>query len=170
MKSVKAQEYKPTIGEGFYSETVNLEALKSTGVPFAKNGIAKGDEISFPETLEDVSVRKQNVRKKKFDGPQQFLVTVIKNGRVGEVALGSLRRTGKDFSTSCPFIEDMVKNYDNDLERVKSLLGKTIVCNELKEMESPVFTAEGERTDQFEVRKFPVIEIAEPKKNIEFFQ
>jgi len=156
--------------DGFNVEVVDAKALETSGVAFVGSGISVGDEITFPGTEEEVRAFKVNVRRHKFDGPQAFTVEVMKNGKVAGLSVGSLRRVDKDFKALPGFSENLLKNYDTDYARIKSLLGKTIVCTATQQVEVPIFDDNtGRPSGKFKTADFPVINFAEPKKNAILF-
>lgn len=145
---------------------VTEEEVRNSGVAFASFGIGEGETITFPESMEGVQFKKQQVRKDST--AYQMLAPVFRDGKPGWLSLGSLTRqgTGKTLSEritppGSEVIDDMVKLEDN-LARYKALAGKSIIGGEQVDLDTPAFGDDGKPhpTDRVKA-KFRVLHYAE---------
>jgi len=174
MKSIKTfGSYEPKTRQGFVTEVVTMDALKDSGVAFQGNAIQINDEITFPGTREDVRLHRTNVVKDQTgkEAVHMISIEVAKNGKITTLPIASVRRTGRNFEGSCAFTQEMADQtkFENDEARIDFLLGKTIVCTAMREMETQKFENRRPVDGVFVKRNFPVLEIANPVKNAALF-
>lgn len=137
----------------------NLEDLKVSGVPFATYSVRKGDVIEFPDTMEDVQVFNQPVRRNADNGPVQSLLVVMRNGKTDYLSIGSLRKQDINNEYTCEFTKAMGEK-NNDFERLEALCGKKITAKDTKTIKVQAFDRfTGERIEgQTRDQVVPIIE------------
>lgn len=160
MKKIDSNKLPAMSGENQRPKrSVNVEALKTSGVPFATYGIRQGDVIEFPDTMEDVQSFEQEVRKNS--GIFQPVIAVLRNGKPDYLSLGTLRKQDVNREYTCPFTKKMGE-MNSDYERLEALVGKKITAKEMKTINVQAFDRlTGERLEgQTRSQSVPVIEYA----------
>lgn len=114
---------------------VPKDKIKDTGVTFATFGIQKGDVIEFP-AFEDVIVVEQPIR--EGSNRMQYLASVMRNGKLSYLALGSLTRQDVNREYTCEFTKLMAELGDN-ARKLQYLAGKKITCNDTKSIKVQAF-------------------------------
>lgn len=112
---------------------VNFEALEGVGEPRNGYGINVGDVVEFPETESDIELMEIPIRE---NGPKQFVVLVMKNGKQAYFGLSNLRRMDNKMNPVHPVataLRDAVAAQalpNDDKTRLRLMLGKTITATE----------------------------------------
>lgn len=114
---------------------VDRSKFKDTGVTFTTFGINKGDVIEFP-AYEDVIMVEQPIR--EGSNRMQYLASVLRNGKLSYIAMGSLARQDVNREYTCEFTKLMGELGDND-RRLQYLAGKKITCNDTKTIKIQAF-------------------------------
>ena len=135
----------------------NLEELKTSGIAFATYGLREGDEVEFPDTLDDVQAFTQPVRANQT--AVQTLLVVNKNSKPNYLSMGTLRKQDIDRNYTCDFTKEMGE-LNNDYDRIVALLGKRIKATGSKKITVQAFDRlTGERLDgKTDTQTVPIIE------------
>lgn len=116
---------------------VSIDALAGFGNAIGGYSAHIGDTIEFPDTVEDAQVFTQPVRENGT--AVQRLIVVTRNGKVDYFSLGCLsRRDIHGEPANNPFAKEM-NEYDSDKSRVLALIGKTIKCTGVDQIETYAF-------------------------------
>ena len=154
----KQEEIPALVGRGGAEvKDVDRNELKTSGTPFSGSGMAKGDVVEFPDTWDDVEVKKIQVRPNS--NSWDYRILVLKNSRPNWLSIGYLCRTDKDRKAVHPVAEMLTKLHDNE-EKIDALLGKTIVAGDVVEYQRQSFDADGRiQAGIFETVTTPKLEI-----------
>ena len=107
------------------TELVDLRELARYNTVFGSYGIAEGEEIIFPPRLEQMRVFIQD---SSSDFPDEKMIHVIieRNGKSSYISLGALHLSDMGgMGYACHFSR-LLDKFQNDYERLKFLVGKTI--------------------------------------------
>lgn len=130
-----------------------LSELKNCGVNYYSTNMQLGDVITFPKNINDIKVK---LYKHPLSGKFYTYIKVEVNGRLQWLKLFSLCSWDKNKKFACRFSESLCKNYNNDYERISSLLGLTIQCKQVHEMDIINNNLVG---NPLVTKSFPVIEV-----------
>ena len=119
---------------------VSLAELKDAGIAFVSYGLENGDEVEFPKDASQLEIREQPIR--VGQSPLQYLILVLKNGKMDWVSLGSMCRVGLDKKNPSKFSQDLY-DLQNHKARVESLFGRKIKVGAPNSIEVQEFDKEG---------------------------
>ena len=137
------------------TEVTSAEDLKAVGVSGTAFAIHQGDKISF-EATETPTVVKQPVRANDASSPVAYYVGCIRNDKPSWVGIGIFTRRDTDNQPIGELQAKAVNEPDFLSVYANLLAGKTITCDKLIEVKTPVFENNA-RTDKTQVRMMPNI-------------
>lgn len=123
-------------------EKVNFADLTGVGEPRNSYGMSVGDVIEFPETEADIELMAIPVCE---NGPKQYVVLVMKNGKQAWFSLSNLRRMDSKMNPVHPVaatLRDTITAQalpNDDKTRLKLMLGKRITATEAVIYEEAIF-------------------------------
>jgi hypothetical protein len=113
----------PQIG-GRKVEDAQMSELADKGATLVTYGVNDGDTIIFPNTKEQIVIKKRQIR--PGSDSFEYLLQVIRNGKGSWLSVGCLGRRDNKFAP----IHEVAKSLTdcaNDEERVYAMVNKTIV-------------------------------------------
>lgn len=116
---------------------ISLNDLKGYGNQLGGYSARPGDVIEFPDTKEDAQVFTQPVRNNGT--AVQRLIVVNRNGKADYFSLGCLSRRDIHGQPANNDFAKAMDHYDSDESRVLALIGKTIKCTGIDQVETYVF-------------------------------
>lgn len=128
------------VAAGQTVEDVKLTDLESVGTGYAY-GISVGDVVEFPETENDVVLKKVPVSGSAY----QYLVLVKKNDKPAWFGVSNLRRQDNERNYVHPVAQDIADQITekalptNDETRLRLMLGKKITAEEAVKYNEAVF-------------------------------
>lgn len=123
-------------------EKVNFADLEGVGEPRATYGMNVGDVVEFPNTEADIELMAIPVR---ANGPKQYVVLVMKNGKQAYFGLSNLRRTDNKMNPVHPVAATLREAItaqalpNDDKTRLKLMLGKRITATEAVSYDEAIF-------------------------------
>ncbi len=123
-------------------EKVNFADLEGIGEPRNGYGMNVGDVVEFPSTEADIELMAIPVRE---NGPKQYVVLVMKNGRQAWFGLSNLRRMDNKMQPVHPVaaaLRDAINKQalpNDDKTRLKLVLGKKITAIESVSYDEALF-------------------------------
>lgn len=137
MKGFREEELPALVGQnGARVEMITSDDLKDAGIPFSGAGMAVGDTIEFPNTLDDAQVARVEVR--KGSDRWDYRVAVLKNNKPAWVSIGYFNKLDKD-NKPVHAVAGVLKHLHDHKERLAALCGKKITATD---------------TVSFQIRKF----------------
>lgn len=130
-------------------EEVKFDDLTGVGEPRNGYGMNVGDVIDFPETKEDIKLMAIPIRE---NGPKQYVVLVLKNGKQAWLGLSNLRRMDFEMKPVHPVAEALAEAItkqalpNDDKTRLNLVLGKKITATEPVTYKEAIFE-DGTRTN-----------------------
>lgn len=128
---------------------VDFDALTGVGEPRNGYGMNVGDVVDFPETKEDIELMEIPIRE---NGPKQYVVLVVKNGKQAWLGLSNLRRMDHEMKPVHPVAEALTEAIraqalpNDDKTRLELVLGKKITAKEPVTYKEAIFE-DGTRTN-----------------------
>lgn len=128
---------------------ISFDKLEGVGEPRNGYGMNVGDVIDFPETVEDIELMEIPIRE---NGPKQYVVLVVKNGKQAWFGLSNLRRMDHEMNPVHPVAQTLREAIqkqalpNDDKTRLELVLGKKITATEPVTYKEAIFE-DGTRTN-----------------------
>lgn len=113
---------------------IQLNNLREKGLGLVSYGLRNGDTFEFPSTIEDVKLMERTVNERA----SEVLILGLKNGEPAWFSIGNLRRRDYQMKPVHP-VAELLHTAENDEQRIKQCLGKTIIASGDVEYEEYVF-------------------------------
>lgn len=120
---------------------IQLNNLREKGLGLISYGLREGDTFEFPSTADDVKLMERTINERATE----VLILGLKNGEPAWFSIGNLRRRDYKMKPVHPVAEALHME-ENDEQRIKKCLGKTIIASGEVEYEEYIFN-NGVRTD-----------------------
>ena len=127
----------------------SLKELEEKGVSLVTYGVNENDIFVFPETLDQIEIKKRQIRPNSTS--YEMLLKVVRNGKGSWLSVGVLNRRDHKFQPVHPVAESL-SSCENDAELVKAMLGKTIKGEKMVDFTRNKFD-NGVRLDEIETVK-----------------
>lgn len=156
MYQISDMPYLPGQRDGRPVVQVSAEQLNEVGANGSAFSFHVGDVVKFEETDTPLVVSQPVT---KDSTRLQYLVACEKNGRKSWMGIGIFTRRDATGAPVGDFQEKALKEPSFKEVYAALLSGKTLTCKSLVDKQFAVFK-DGERTDELQTRKVPVIEYA----------
>lgn len=141
MKGFKEEELPALVGQnGARVEMIKVDDLKDAGTPFSGAGMAVGDIVEFPDSIEDAQIARTEIR--KDSNRWDYRVAVLKNNKPAWVSIGYFNKLDKDNKPVHAVAAVLAPMHDHQ-ERLVALCGKKITATETVAFEARKFDNDG---------------------------